>query len=64
MTQKSKKGTTTKKLVSKASSKKKESLSFDTTVLVKRLIGEVPDRPREVLTYRFGLGTSSKRETS
>ena len=38
-------------------------LTFDTTTLVKRLISEVPDRAREVLVYRFGLGTSSTRET-
>jgi hypothetical protein len=38
-------------------------LSFDTTALVKRLIAEVPERAREVLVYRFGLGTSPDRET-
>jgi DNA-directed RNA polymerase delta subunit len=38
-------------------------LSFDTTTLVKRLIAEVPERAREVLVYRFGLGTSPDRET-
>ncbi len=38
-------------------------LSFDTTALVKRLTAEVPERAREVLVYRFGLGTSSERET-
>ncbi|MDB4992482.1 MAG: hypothetical protein JWL75_727, partial [Parcubacteria group bacterium] len=36
---------------------------FDNTSLVKHLLAEVPERAREVLTYRFGLGTSSDRET-
>ena len=40
-----------------------KKLSFDTTALVKRLIAEVPERAREVLIYRFGLGTSAERET-
>lgn len=38
-------------------------LGFDSAVLVKHLLAEVPERAREVLTYRFGLGTSSDRET-
>ncbi len=38
-------------------------LSFDSSSLVKHLLAEVPDRAREVLTYRFGLGASSERET-
>lgn len=38
-------------------------LSFDNAALVKRLLAEVPERAREVLTYRFGLGTSSQHET-
>lgn len=41
----------------------KTALSFDSAVLVKRLLAEVPERAREVLVYRFGLGTSSERET-
>ena len=41
----------------------KTELSFDTAALVKRLLSEVPERAREVLTYRFGLGTSSSRDT-
>jgi hypothetical protein len=49
-----------KKAVSKTASAK---LSFDTAALVKRLISEVPERAREVLVYRFGLGASSERET-
>jgi hypothetical protein len=56
------------KVVSKKSSpkvpaKKPVQLSFDTNTLVKKLIAEVPDRAREVLLYRFGLGASSERET-
>jgi hypothetical protein len=38
-------------------------LSFDNTALVKKLLAEVPERAREVLMLRFGLGTSSSRET-
>ncbi len=38
-------------------------LSFDSAQLVKQLLAEVPERAREVLTYRFGLGTSAERET-
>jgi hypothetical protein len=49
--------------ISKTAPKKATKLSFDSTVLVKRLISEVPERAREVLIYRFGLGTSSERET-
>jgi hypothetical protein len=42
---------------------KKSDISIDTAALVKRLLGEVPERAREVLTYRFGLGSSSERQT-
>ncbi len=38
-------------------------LSIDTAALAKRLLAEVPDRAREVLTLRFGLGTSAERQT-
>ncbi|MBU6323228.1 MAG: hypothetical protein KGI41_01215 [Patescibacteria group bacterium] len=38
-------------------------LSFDTAALVKRLLAEIPSRAREVLTLRFGLGTSAVRQT-
>lgn len=38
-------------------------LSFDTSTLVKKLLQEVSDRAREVLTLRFGLGTEATRET-
>lgn len=41
----------------------KKVISFDTQTLVKRLLADVPERAREVLTYRFGLGTTSSRET-
>ncbi len=37
--------------------------SFDSSVLAKKLLGEVSERAREVLTLRFGLGTKSERET-
>ncbi|MFZ2983504.1 MAG: sigma factor-like helix-turn-helix DNA-binding protein, partial [Minisyncoccia bacterium] len=39
------------------------SFSFDSAVLVKRLLAAAPERAREVLTRRFGLGTASARET-
>lgn len=52
-----------KKAAAKTSPKKGKTISFDTTVLVKKLLAEVPERAREVLVYRFGLGTSSARET-
>jgi hypothetical protein len=62
MPQKAKK-TAVKKVSKSASPKKPTKLSFDTTNLVKRLLAEVPERAREVLVYRFGLGTSQDRET-
>lgn len=42
---------------------KRSSVSLDTAVLVKKLLAEVPERAREVLTLRFGLGASPSRET-
>ena len=39
------------------------SFSFDSGALVKRLLAAVPERSRDVLTRRFGLGTTTKRET-
>lgn len=39
------------------------SFSFDSAVLVKKLLATAPERAREVLTRRFGLGTSPTRET-
>ncbi|MFZ3044060.1 MAG: sigma factor-like helix-turn-helix DNA-binding protein, partial [Minisyncoccia bacterium] len=56
----------------KASSAKKQtkaktapvaSFSFDSTALVKRLLAAAPERAREVLIRRFGLGTNAERET-
>lgn len=38
-------------------------LSFDDIALTKKLLGEINDRAREVLTLRFGLGSSNERET-
>jgi hypothetical protein len=58
-----------KKAAAKRAAAKKPSktavskLGFDAGKLVKQLLDEVPERAREVLTYRFGLGTSSERET-
>ena len=39
------------------------SFSFDSATLVKRLLGAAPERAREVLTRRFGLGANPARET-
>jgi hypothetical protein len=39
------------------------SFSFDSAALVKRLLAAAPQRAREVLIRRFGLGTNSERET-
>lgn len=61
-----KKSVTPAKKVAKAKAPAKRSaskLSFDSTMLVKRLLAEVPERAREVLIYRFGLGASAERET-
>ncbi len=53
-----------KTAVTKVSSKKAPAkLAFDSSVLVKKLLAEVPERAREVLVFRFGLGTSATRET-
>lgn len=46
-----------------ASKKAVVKLSFDSATLVKKLLAEVPERAREVLVFRFGLGASSERET-
>ena len=45
------------------SSKPRSRVSFDTEALVKRLLTDVPERARNVLTLRFGLGANAKRET-
>ena len=55
-----------KKAVAKKSPAKKTAitkLSFDNTLLVKKLLNDVPERAREVLNLRFGLGASARRET-
>jgi hypothetical protein len=54
---------TVAKSAKKASMKKATALSFDSTLLVKKLLIEVPERAREVLALRFGLATSSDRQT-
>lgn len=55
--------TKTSKKAAKKPAGKSAKLSFDSTALVKRLLSEVPERAREVLVYRFGLGASPERET-
>jgi hypothetical protein len=37
--------------------------TFDSTALIKKLLSDISERGREVLTLRFGLGTSATRET-
>lgn len=49
--------TKAKKLIAPA------SFSFDSVTLVKRLLAAAPERAREVLIRRFGLGANPKRET-
>ena len=39
------------------------SFSFESVVLVKKLLAAAPERAREVLTRRFGLGANAGRET-
>lgn len=39
------------------------SFSFDSTTLAKKLLAAAPERAREVLVRRFGLGSDSERET-
>ncbi len=48
---------------SKTGAAKAASFSFDSASLVKKLLGAAPERARDVLTRRFGLGGSAKRET-
>ncbi|KND51933.1 MAG: hypothetical protein ABA06_01585 [Parcubacteria bacterium C7867-001] len=55
--------TKAKKTTAVRGASKIAKLSFDDAVLVKRMLTEVSDRAKEVLTLRFGLGTSQKRET-
>ncbi len=42
---------------------KTKSFSFDSAIVVKRLLAAAPERARDVLVRRFGLGTNPKRET-
>ena len=37
--------------------------SFDSAALVKKLLAAIPERARDVLIRRFGLGVNTKRET-
>jgi len=39
------------------------AFSFDNAALVKKLLAAAPERSREVLISRFGLGTSAEQET-
>ncbi len=39
------------------------AFSFDSAALVKKLLAAAPERSREVLVSRFGLGTSADQET-
>ncbi len=39
------------------------SFSFDSVALAKRLLSAAPERAREVLVRRFGLGTNAEHET-
>ncbi len=53
-----------KKTAAKGSTKAETaSFSFDSGVLVKKLLSAAPTRAREVLTRRFGLGSGAHRET-
>ena len=47
----------------KAKSAPTASFSFDSAVLVKRFLSAAPERAREVLVRRFGLGSNPERET-
>src|SRR5580692_9456941 len=44
-------------------SAKASPVKFDSAVVVKKLLGEVPERARDVLVRRFGLGANAERET-
>jgi hypothetical protein len=54
---------TTSRAKKAAVSVPRAAFSFDATQLVKQLLAEIPERAREVLTLRFGLGTKAERET-
>jgi hypothetical protein len=62
MTKGSKANVTKKRVVTKKTARN-ISFSFDSSSLVKRLLAAAPERAREVLIRRFGLGTVSGRET-
>lgn len=47
----------------KAKNSPTASFSFDSATLAKRLLAAAPERAREVLIRRFGLGADSERET-
>lgn len=47
----------------KAVGSKRPAFTFDDAALVKRLLSVAPDRSRDVLSRRFGLGSAAKRET-
>lgn len=47
----------------KSAAKKSASFSFDSAALVKKLLAAAPDRSRDVLIRRFGLGSNSTHET-
>ena len=51
------------KTAQKPSKKAVSTVSIDSALLVKRLLAEVPERARDVLVRRFGLGVSPERET-
>ncbi|MBI3572563.1 hypothetical protein HY091_03495, partial [Candidatus Kaiserbacteria bacterium] len=47
----------------KAPAVKPVSFRFDSTAVVKKLLGAASERARDVLMRRFGLGTVGERET-
>ena len=47
----------------KAGASKSATFSFDSATLVKKLLSAAPERAREVLVRRFGLGSNPERET-
>jgi hypothetical protein len=47
----------------KSSSTKLASFSFDSATLAKKLLAAAPERARDVLVRRFGLGATSEHET-
>ena len=47
----------------KTGAAKPASFSFDSGALAKKLLAAAPERARDVLTRRFGLGANPERET-